>query len=364
MIKIKNFGPIEFKKYIKNKKIYIWGAGRAMESCLDIYFSDQSVQLVVDNNKELWGKAVVHKGKNVIIGGKDLFCQHIKKNDINNCVLMITSTHYGADIVAELDKISELDGLECFLQVVIRATKEDVPHYVFSSGEQLIPKKIHYIWIGGKEMPQEYKDNIASWRRHNPDYEIIRWDEKNYDFTKCDYVKEAYEKKCYSFASNYARLDIIHQYGGIYLDTDVECLASFDKLLKDKAFFNMGCADRINIGCGFGAVAGSDILKDMMQVFSSDHFLLPNGSPGKKTCSSYINPIMRRYGFQLENYYQKIDDVVLYPCEVMSPKTIGDMPDFMSANTLSIHHESGSWKNNEEREAVKRLEKLIRERIL
>ncbi len=363
MLKIKNCGPIEFRQYVRGKKIYMWGAGRALESCLDIYFSEQSVQLVVDNNSNLWGKTISHDGEDVIVGGKELLCQHIKQYGVENCILMITSSYYGPEIVDELDEIPELDGLECFLQVIIRATKEEIPPYEFSIRKQLIPKKIHYIWIGGNPLPQEYEENIETWKKYNPDYEIIEWNERNYDFKKCDYVREAYESKCYGFASNYARLDILHEYGGIYLDTDVECVANFDKLLNDKAFFNMGCADRVNMGCGFGSIAGINILEDMMEAFLKEHFLLGNGEPGKKPFSTYINPVMKRYGFKLENYYQKRDGIVLYPCEVMSPKNICGMPDFMSEKTVSIHQESGTWKNDKERMAATRLEAFIRERV-
>ena len=258
----------------------------------------------------------------------------------------------------------ELDGLECFLQAVIRNTKEEYKPYSFSLGQQLIPKKIHYIWIGENPLPEKFQTNIETWKKYNPDYEIIQWNESNYDFMKCDYIKEAYESKCYSFASNYARLDIVHEHGGIYLDTDVECVANFDKLLNDKAFFNMGCADRINMGCGFGSVAKSNILKDMLVTFSGNHFLLQDGTPGRRSFSTFVNPILRRQGFELENYYQKIDGVVLYPCEVMSPKTINGMPDFTSENTVSIHQESGTWQNDAEWAGLAKLEKFIKERVV
>lgn len=364
MLKIKNCGPIEFKKYAKNKRIYVWGAGTALESCLDIYFSGQSVQLILDSNSKLWGKTVQHNSGAVPIGGKDLLLQHIKKHGIENSLLMITSPYYGPEIIADLDKFPELDDLECYLQVIIRATRENVPSFSFSRGKQFIPKKIHYIWIGGKPLPKEFEANIATWKKYNPDYEIIGWNESNYDFKKCDYIKEAYESKCYSFASNYARLDIVHEHGGIYLDTDVECVANFDKLLNDKAFFNMGCADRINMGCGFGSVADSNVLKDMLATFSGNHFLLQDGTPGRRSFSTFVNPILRQYGFELENYYQNINGIVLYPCEVMSPKTINGMPDFTSENTVSIHQESGTWQNDAEWAGLAKLEKFIKERVV
>ena len=94
----------------------------------------------------------------------------------------------------------------------------------------MIPKKIHYCWFGGNPMPEKDKKCIESWKRYCPDYEIIRWDESNYDVSKNRYMKEAYEEKKWGFVPDYARLDIIYNEGGIYLDTDVELVKNLDDL--------------------------------------------------------------------------------------------------------------------------------------
>ena len=90
-----------------------------------------------------------------------------------------------------------------------------------------IPKIIHYCWVGGKPKPQSVLYCIESWKRCCPDYEIREWNESNYDFTKNEYMRQAYEAKKWGFVPDYARLDIVYEYGGIYLDTDVEMLRSF-----------------------------------------------------------------------------------------------------------------------------------------
>ena len=86
----------------------------------------------------------------------------------------------------------------------------------------MIPKKIHYFWIGGNPKPESVLYCIESWKKYCPDFEIIEWNETNYDFTKNEYMRQAYEAKKWAFVTDYARLDIIYKYGGIYLDTDVE----------------------------------------------------------------------------------------------------------------------------------------------
>ena len=105
----------------------------------------------------------------------------------------------------------------------------------------MIPKVIHYCWFGGNEMSALEKKCIESWKTQCPDYEIIRWDETNYDVTKNLYMQQAYAAKKWAFVSDYARLDILYQHGGFYLDTDVELLQSLDALRTHAAFAGIGC---------------------------------------------------------------------------------------------------------------------------
>ena len=100
----------------------------------------------------------------------------------------------------------------------------------------MIPKKIHYCWFGGNPLPETVQRCINSWRKFCPDYEIIEWNESNYNIHKIPFIAEAYDAKKYAFVSDYARLDIIYNEGGIYLDTDVELIRSLDTLLSNNSF--------------------------------------------------------------------------------------------------------------------------------
>ena len=100
----------------------------------------------------------------------------------------------------------------------------------------MIPKKIHYCWVGGNSKPPLVKKCIQSWKKYCPDYEIIEWNESNYDISKNIYMKQAYEAKKWAFVTDYMRLDIIYEHGGIYLDTDVELIKNIDDLLSNEAF--------------------------------------------------------------------------------------------------------------------------------
>ena len=102
-----------------------------------------------------------------------------------------------------------------------------------------IPKIIHYCWFGGGTISPENRKCMESWEKYCPDYKIIEWNEQNFDISKNRYVQQAYEAKKYAFVSDYARLAVVYEHGGIYLDTDVELVRPLDELLEHKGFIGM-----------------------------------------------------------------------------------------------------------------------------
>lgn len=363
MIVIKNYGPKEFVKYISGKKFYIFGAGIITHNCVDIYCDDVQVQAIVDNSKKLQGTSKEFAGRQIAIISVEDFVECIKADKIENAVLLITSQFYGAEIVNQLDEIEALNGLECFLHPIIRNTKEEAPEFEFTQGERKIPKKIHYFWFGGNPIPNHLQECINSWKKFNPDYEVIRWDETNYDVMKVPYMREAYENKGWGFVSDYARLDILYQYGGIYLDTDVEVIGDLDVLRGDDAFFGMASGDRIGTGVGFGTVPGHELIKALRDYYHDKPFVNADGSLNRQPCYYYQHPILKEYGFKILNEYQKVDNVVVYPAEVMSPKGTGSIGDFYSEKTVSVHHGSGTWIKDGEKSGMSALKELIANRL-
>ena len=115
-----------------------------------------------------------------------------------------------------------------------------------------IPKVIHYCWFGKGKMPVLADKCIKSWKKYCPDYEIIEWNEENFDINCCDYVREAYENRKFAFVTDYVRLYAMYTYGGIYMDTDVELLKPLDSFLQDAAFIGFENKESIAtaiIGC-------------------------------------------------------------------------------------------------------------------
>ena len=164
--------------------------------------------------------------------------------------------------------------------------------------EQKIPKKIHYCWIGGKPIPEHNRKIMESWKKFCPDYEIIEWNESNYDFTKNRYMKEAFENKKWGFAPDYARLDIIYKYGGIYLDTDVELVKPLDDLLNLKGFIGFCQGEHCNLGEGFGAIPHHPLIKEILDYYDNLSFILDNGDFNQTPSPVYQTNVL----FQLQKF--------------------------------------------------------------
>lgn len=214
----------------------------------------------------------------------------------------------------------------------------------------MIPKVIHYFWFGGNEKSKLMKKCIKSWKKFCPDYEIIEWNEENYSLTDAPlYVKQAFQKKKWAFVTDYARLDIVYKFGGIYLDTDVELIKPLDDLLDNEAYFGFESSDKVNTGIGFAAVKGFDLLNNLMEDYKFLKFINDDGSINTKPCN-YINThCFTDYGFVLNNQLQIINGCTLYPSEYFSPKNYDMLKEVVTPNTHSIHHFSLTWQTDEQR---------------
>ncbi len=363
MVCVRNKGIKEFTRFIQEKRLYLFGAGMAAEQYIDTHCNEKKIEAIIDNNKELWGKKKKIKDQEIEIISIYTFAERIGEERLEDIILLIMPLVYTTDIISQLDDFPQLNELNCYVYSLIRDTKETAPKYEFTKGEQKIPKIIHYFWLGGNPIPQFMQKCIDSWQVHNPEFKIMRWDESNYDISKNSYMKEAYEDKAWGFVSDYARLDVIYQYGGIYLDTDIEVLGNLDVLLNDDAFFNMEDAETINTGAGFGAAKGNEFIKEQRDYYDDKHYSLPNGKRNKNPNIYYQHPVFKKYGFQIKNEYQKINNIVIYPSEVMSPRGRSGLGNFFSDKTLAIHYGTRTWQNERERKGRQKIYNLFLERV-
>lgn len=364
MIKIFDVSPKEFRKRTDIKDLFLWGAGRNVKACMDTFCKDRKIRAIVDNNpnKDYYIEPTTKESIKVISSSE--FEKILRKEGIKNIALLLTPTFYSGDIIEQLDMEQVYDNLEVYLYFLLRNNSSGKSKYEFVSGMPKIPKIIHYCWFGKKEIPEKLKRYMETWHQKCPDYEIIRWDEKNYDISKSVYMQQAYENSAWGFVPDYARLDIIYEYGGIYLDTDVEVLNSLDPLLNTEAFIGFCGNEQINLGSGFGAVKKHELIKSMRDAYDKEVFVDENGDKNLKPCHHYQHPILYKYGFKLNNEFQLINDVALYPSEVLSPTGIGGTGNFFSENTISNHHIELSWISDNERLGLEKTKKIISNKFI
>lgn len=214
----------------------------------------------------------------------------------------------------------------------------------------MIPKVIHYCWFGDHPLPPSARRCIDSWKKHCPDYEIREWNEHTIDIASHPYMREAYEEKAWGFVPDVARLQIIYQYGGIYLDTDVEMIRPFDSLLRCRGFMGLEDGNHVALGLGFGAEARHPLIKQLLDDYDGRHFRNPDGTLNRQSAPSLQAPVWERNGFKRENTLQTVCRTVIYPSDFFSPLSYQTGKLRITDNTYSIHHYEGSWLTPEERE--------------
>ncbi|MGF9775888.1 glycosyltransferase [Priestia aryabhattai] len=205
-----------------------------------------------------------------------------------------------------------------------------------------IPKKIHYCWFGRNPLPELTLKCIESWKKHLPDYEIIEWNEDNFDVNINSYVKEAYEAKKYAFVSDYARIYALHTIGGIYMDTDVEVVKPLDILLDNESF--SGFENKTQIPTGImAAQKGTFLFEKFLKYYENRHFIDENGNMDLTTNVQTITKICLEYGFIPNNKFQVVKGFALYPKTYFCPLSHNSKKQDFSENTYTIHHFAGSW---------------------
>lgn len=206
----------------------------------------------------------------------------------------------------------------------------------------MIPKKIHYCWFGNGQPDEMAEKCITSWKKYCPDYEIIKWSEDNYDVNKHPYMKEAYEAKKWAFVTDYARLDILYENGGIYFDTDVEVIRSLDDLLTHTAFAGMEDGYLVATGLGIGSEAGAEVIGKLRDAYTGMHFKTEAGYD-TTPCVEYTTEYLKKHGLKQEDTIQTIDGLTIYPKEYFCPISAGSKKAKITENTYSIHHFAASW---------------------
>lgn len=196
----------------------------------------------------------------------------------------------------------------------------------------MIPKKIHFIWVGGKEKPKNIQKCMKTWKKHLKDYEIIEWNESNFDIHSHPFIEAAYKAKKWAYVSDYIRAYVIYHEGGIYLDTDVLILDNFDSFLNHKAFVGFERPD-YPFTAVFGAEKGHPLVKDMLDYYDQlDQYSFDFKSNNTISVSDIL---VEKYGCLKNNQYQELKEgIIVYPDTILCNP---------SKTSVSIHVFNGSW---------------------
>ena len=328
----------------RNANLIMFGAGVIGQIVTPEILKDhnvlQYVDCYLDNNETKWGETIDINGMGFEIRSLDY---------LDSCppesVLLINVSRF-SDVVSQLEQMRCTRQMICYIMpmmLIHNYCSEASDGSMKLAGEPLIPKKLHYMWLGGKPLSESLKSCIESWRQYCPDYEIVEWNENNYDIAKHPYMKQAYEAKAYGFVPDYARLDILYREGGLYLDTDVELKRNIDDMLYQEAFCGVEKWQIINMGGMSGAVKGHPMIKKLLEARDKIYFIDSGGKLNKNTCGFYDTRTVIKEGYRINGKTQSVRTMNIYAYDYFHPY------DYMSGilketrNTHSIHWFNGGW---------------------
>ena len=215
----------------------------------------------------------------------------------------------------------------------------------------MIPKIIHYVWLGNNEKPGLVLKCIASWQKYLPDYEIMEWNDENTKHIDNQYMREAIEQKKWAFASDYIRLWALYHYGGIYLDTDVEIRKSLDEFLELKFFSgfekHLGAAP---ITALMGSIINGDLVKELLQLYRDRRFVVDGYIDNTTNVVTITRYLCEKYKLGTDSKESELlileDGVVIYPHYYFCTN---------NQEAYSIHHYNASWMSSWHKQIAIRL---------
>ncbi|EMN6211644.1 hypothetical protein WB532_003737 [Vibrio vulnificus] len=201
-----------------------------------------------------------------------------------------------------------------------------------------IPKIIHYVWVGGADKPKNVQECIETWKRVLTDYEIIEWNEDNFDIQSSKYVLEAYNNERWAFVADYIRLYVLIEFGGVYLDTDVIVNNKFDELLNYDLF----------LGKMYESAVGTAVIgacKNNVDLIG----LLAFYDQGKFDMATPNNVHFTNYLCSSHKFNMSDDSPIIFGNSIILDRFSFENPCFFRSNGYAIHLFDGSWREKPNR---------------
>lgn len=337
----------EFNKYVSDKRLVAFGGGAFLQ-VISLNYEElglvNKIDYITDNDPDKDGTTYELHGRMISVYS----LRHLLEDDLDDVVILISSLDYALDIYNQLDEISKLQDVPCLCLPLLIAFRDDEPRSgLLHQVDTKIPKIIHCFWFSGSEKDDMAKKCINSWRKYCPDYEIKEWNADNYDLTKNKYMFDAYKAKKWAYATDYARLDTVYEYGGFYFDLDLELIKNIEDLRHADFVAGFGPIRDIELAA-FGAKKNSSLLGDILESYEDREFD-PSTLSLTEVQPVYMDAFMRNKGFVINGAYQNVDGNILLHRDAFSPRNwfTGELS--ISEYSYGIHHCAGSWiskKNN------------------
>jgi len=207
----------------------------------------------------------------------------------------------------------------------------------------MIEKKIHYVWLGTKKLPTKFSNFINEWQALHPDWEIIKWNEDNFDCQSNEWTRQALAQNNYSLAADVIRSVVLYNYGGVYLDTDVKLFKPLDELVENNDFF-IGYESNYWFGCAvLGSAKGHQIMKEVCErYYNMPHTNLDHTS-NMLCVLNFSSAIKRLYGVKLDGKTRKVNNTLMLASDYFYPQNYITRKIKITKNTIGIHNYSSTW---------------------
>lgn len=335
---------------LKSDRIMLWGKGLALKNCYNEIVKNEfykQIAYIIDRDTTENVKIEDHL---IPVYPKE------KLKEEKRCTILITSTKYFIEIYEELQDLELPDSVECYILSFARMIQnKDILEFgkrlLQNNKKQFLPHVLHTFWFSGDPLPEDYKKCLDSWKKYCPNYEIKIWNQKTYDCNKSTFVKKAIETKKWAFATDVARLDVLYEYGGIYMDLDVEIYQALDDLLKHKGvFFHSG--EYIDMPV-FSSVKGNPLLKKLLSFydgleFTDDEYYQKNMLIQPR----FVKPIFEAEGVPMEEGVHEVNGNLYLPRNMFLPYYWFDWSGKSKCGDAGygIHHCNAGWYSDSSRE--------------
>lgn len=351
------FINVSYKNFLKKKegqKVIHFGAATIWNYYLKAFPDiDEEVLsdtlFIVDNSPAKQGTYLTIKERKYEIKSPD--CLRELENGI---ILLTASIAYQESICRQLLEMNLPDSVECYSLPLMSYEQKELDNACVSSYfkqhcTRINVPKIHCFWFSGEEKPDIYKRCLDSWHRVCQEFEIIEWNTHNYDVTKNRYMQEAFEHRKWAFVSDYARLDVVYHHGGIYMDMDVELYKSPITLLNADRFFCRQEDGFIELGSGFGAKAGDELIGRMLDTYADRRLMRKDGSMDMTCQPEWLSDVLNEYGLGRMHDSQVINDTLILSNDYI---TCSETSDALERAKLGVHWHNGGWLDEKTRQLL------------